>query len=296
MISQKHIDGLSFRKISDNFNISIGKSFKLVYTFFSTLPHCADITRKYCTRYCGILVVDGKYIKVKGYSKKIPVIYGIDYLTHDIPTYRIAPAENYLNICKFFESLRLLNYPLQVLVSDDNENIRKSCFKYYPKAVFQLCQRHYKESIKSNLDIDNNRKHFEFMLDIYDLFRPKRNEDDFNRFGKHLLKKYLDDELLILLILDIDKRKEDLLGYLKHKNTPRTTNLIECYNSHLQGRLKTIKGFDSLKNANLWLNAYFIRRRIKKFTDCKGRFKYLNGTCSLQNSIKSGEKIPKIFN
>lgn len=51
------------------------------------LPHCADITRKYCSKYSGILLVDGKYIEVKGYDRKIPVIYGIDYLTHDIPTY-----------------------------------------------------------------------------------------------------------------------------------------------------------------------------------------------------------------
>lgn len=32
--------------------------------------------------------------------------------------------------------------------------------------------------------MDNNRKHFEFVLDIYDLFKSKRNEDDFNKHGK----------------------------------------------------------------------------------------------------------------
>jgi len=91
------------------------------------LPHCADVTRKYCNRFCGILLVDGKYLKVKGYDKKIPVIYGIDYLTHDIPTYTLAPSENYLVCLKLFKSFRLVNYTLQSLVSDDNSNIYEAC-------------------------------------------------------------------------------------------------------------------------------------------------------------------------
>jgi hypothetical protein len=92
------------------------------------LPHCADITRKYCSKFSGILLVDGKYIKVKGFDRKIPVIYGIDYLTHDIPTYIFSVSENYQTLKKFFSSLRLLNYPLYSLVSDDNLNFPPDLF------------------------------------------------------------------------------------------------------------------------------------------------------------------------
>ncbi|OGC50590.1 hypothetical protein A2716_05305 [candidate division WWE3 bacterium RIFCSPHIGHO2_01_FULL_40_23] len=84
------------------------------------LPHCADITRRYCSKYSGILLVDGKFVKVKEYNYKIPVVYGIDFLTHDIPTYLLTIAENYLSFLKFFQSLRLLKYPLRSIVSDDN--------------------------------------------------------------------------------------------------------------------------------------------------------------------------------
>ena len=75
-----------------------------------------------------IILVDGKFIEVRGFKYKIPVIYGIDFYTHDIPTYVFATSENYLVLKKFFSSLRLLNYPLQSIVSDDNINFPQACF------------------------------------------------------------------------------------------------------------------------------------------------------------------------
>ena len=70
------------------------------------------------------------------------------------------------------------------------------------------------------------------------------------------------------------------------KHIPRTTNLIESYNSHLEGRLKTIKGFESFTHADTWLNAYFLKRRLQPFTDCTKQFKALNGTCSLEHTLR----------
>ena len=97
------------------------------------------------------------------------------------------------------------------------------------------------------------------------------------------------------VMLDIARRSPDLLGYLKLKNTPRTTNLIESFNSHLQGRLKTIKGFESFKNAQTWLNIYFLRRRLKKFTDCEKQFKKLNGTASLELTLTNIENYKTLL-
>ena len=81
-------------------------------------------------------------------------------------------------------------------------------------------------------------------------------------------------------------RKIELFNYLKIPGAPNNTNLIELYNSHLNGRLRTIKGFQSTKSASSWLNAYLIRRRTKTLTDCEGKFKYLNQHCSLEFTIK----------
>lgn len=98
----QHLDGTSFRSLASQYNISVGSAYSYVMKELECLPHCADVTRKYCTRFSGILLVDGKYVKVKGYERKIPVLYGIDYLTHDIPTYIFSVAENYQTCLTFF--------------------------------------------------------------------------------------------------------------------------------------------------------------------------------------------------
>ena len=77
-----------------------------------------------------------------------------------------------------------------------------------------------------------------------------------------------------------------MFTYLTIQDCPNNTNLIELYNSHLNGRLKTIKGFQSLVSARRWLNAWLIRRRTKKLTDCEEKFKHLNKHCSLEFTIK----------
>lgn len=259
------------------------------------LPHCADITRRYCGRYSGILLVDGKFVKVKGWESKIPVIYGIDFLTHDIPTFLFSVGENFVSFVKFFTSLRLLNYPLRSLVSDENLNIPTACRKIYPSTVWQLCTNHLKENIRASLGVRTNPIHRPFVRSIECLFKQKITMDNFNRIASGILKDYLHDEAYVQILLDIEKRKENLLAFLKVRDTPQTNNLIECFNSHLQGRLDTIKGFDSFKHANLWLNGYFLRRRTTKFTDCEGRFKKLNGKTSLEVSLKDGIELPRIF-
>ncbi len=283
---EQYLSGMPLRKISAYHGISLGTVFNKTHKALRELPHCADITRELCTKFSGILLVDGKFIKVIGYEKKIPVLYGIDYQTHDIPTYKLVPSENYLACLEFFKSLRLLNYPLQALVCDDNPNIREACLAVYPKAVIQICQNHFKENIRRMLGVRTDPSYQAFMHEIEILFSCKRSLDDFNRVGKNIFNKYKEDSLCVKVMLDIDFRKDVLLGYLKFPNTPRTTNLIESYNSHMEARLKSIKGFKSFETADLWVNGYIIKRRNQKFTDCKGKFKHLNGTTSLEKSRK----------
>lgn len=288
----QYLSGIPLRKLAFHAGISLGSAFNKTSQALGSLPHCADVTRAFCTKFSGILLVDGKFVKVVGFEKKIPVIYGIDYLTHDIPTYSLAPSENYLACLDFFTHIRLLNYPLQVLVCDDNPNIRDACLKIYPKTIIQICQNHFKENIRRTLGVRTDPTYAPFMHDLEILFLGKRSLDDFNRVGKNLFNKYKNDTNCVKILLDIDLRKDLLLGYLKFPNTPKTTNLIESFNSHMQSRLKSIKGFKSFKTANLWINAYFIKRRTQKFTDCKGKFRHLNGRCSLEESVKEDIGIP----
>lgn len=286
-----HLAGVSFRSLAETYDISPSTAYRRCLKVLDRLPHCADITRNYCSRFCGILLVDGKYIKVKGYERKIPVVYGIDYLTHDIPTYILSRAENYQTCYSFFSSLKLLEYPLQAVVSDDNINIYQAAQAIYPSAITQICHNHYKETIRQNLNIRQDPTYNSFMKHIEQLFEKRRSVTEFASLASKIVYQHRNDPRCLSVMADIQNRLPLLTAYMAQKRIPRTTNLIESFNSHLQGRLKTIKGFESIHHARLWLNGYFLRRRLKPFTDCEKRFARLNGTCSLQHSLRNPSKL-----
>ncbi|EKD42905.1 MAG: hypothetical protein ACD_72C00535G0001 [uncultured bacterium] len=101
-----HVDGIPLRKLADERNLSPARVYQNIKKEMDDLPDSNWLTVNYCNRFCGILVMDGKYVKVKGYKQKIPFIYGIDYLTHDIVIGLLAPSENeeaFLKVLSSFE-------------------------------------------------------------------------------------------------------------------------------------------------------------------------------------------------
>jgi len=54
---------------------------------------------------------------MKGYNKKTPFIYGIDYTTYDITIYILVLSENYFAMKQFFTK------PKNAVVCDDNKSI-----------------------------------------------------------------------------------------------------------------------------------------------------------------------------
>ena len=77
-----HIDGVPFRKLADLNNYSPAKVYREIEDEMDQLPDNTYLSLKYCNRFSGILNIDGKYVSVKGYEKKISFIYCIDFLTH----------------------------------------------------------------------------------------------------------------------------------------------------------------------------------------------------------------------
>jgi transposase-like protein len=179
---------------------------------------------------------------------------------------------------------------LQAVVADDNINIFEAAKHVYPNVVIQLCQNHYKENIRATLSVRTDETYTSFMREIEELFSQRYSKEQFDQMASKIYRNYPDFRCQAIM-LDIEKRKKELCGYMADKHIPRTTNLIESFNSHLQGRLKTIKGFESFTGANHWLNAYFLKRRLTKFTDCTRKFRTLNGKRSLELTLKDSKNI-----
>lgn len=261
-----------------------------------SLPDNAFLTKTLCNpfRFSGILVMDGKYVAVKDYKQKIPFIYGIDYLSHDIPLGGLYPAEDEMAFVSFFARLKELGYALRAVVADDRAGLKPALLRVFPHARLQLCHTHYLQNIRELLHIRTEETYQDFFYTLRQIFRRARSEDQVLRELKFLREK-TKSRILLNILQEVESRKAELFAFRQIPDCPSTTNMIEAYNSHLQGRLKTIKGFQGFDSARRWLNTYLIRRRTKTLTDCKGRFKFLNRHASLELTIKKQARWPDIL-
>ena len=260
------------------------------------IPKNDWLTKELCdlARCQGILILDGKYVAVKGFKPKIPFLYGLDYLSHDILHGELCLAEDEAAFSQYFQTLKDLGYNLRIVVADDRAGIKQALRKVFPYACLQLCQNHYLENIRRLIKFksDTRYHHFFNSLKKY-VFTDYETDEDITAGLQQVKEKHAGNSWLLNNILaDIENRRHDLFAYRHFEGCPNNTNLIELYNSHLNGRLKTIKGFQNLTSARRWLNAWTIRRRTKKLTDCEEKFKHLNKHCSLEFTIKKQAQWP----
>lgn len=288
---------MPLRKLGDERGLSPARTYTRVIKEFDALPDNTEITTNFCEYSSGILIVDGKFVKVRGYDQKIPFIYGIDYASHDIPVVQLSTAESGNAFDTFFAKLKTTGYPLKIVVADDRSAITAALKRYFSDALIQRCQGHYLENVRQALHLrtDKSQSHFFNSLKKY-VFDEYENDEKLDAALHHVLTECCnDDSLKQRIIMDISARRRELFAYTKIQGCPPNTNLIELYNSHLNGRLKTIKGFKSFRAAERWLNAYTLRRRTKNLTDCGPKFKHLNGTCSLWQVLKNQALWPDIL-
>lgn len=230
------------------------------------------------------------------------MLYGLDYLSHDPLVDLLAPAESEEAWLKFFRLLKTCNYPLKIVICDDVFPLKKALKQYFPHSQIQLCHNHYLENIRDKLKTRTAVYHRSFfgLLQRYVFTRLNySNPKILNNYLNYILnqiyqRKAQNDLIRQAILVDIFKRKKELFAYTRIPHCPKDTNLIELFNSHMEGRLKSIKGFKSFHAAERWCNAYLIRRRTKPFTDCKGKFKKLNGKSSLQITLKRHSPWPEI--
>lgn len=295
-VSEDHIDGKPIRKIADKNKESKSTIERKYVEELKRLPHNNEITKRHCSRFCGIVIVDGKFVNVRGFEKKIPMLWGIDYFNHDIPVFELTASESYESWLKYFGYLKSIRYPMQIVICDDNENIKLAANYIFPNVLIQTCQNHFLENIRRDLQVRTEEKYQQFVFDLKnELFFKKITRLDFEKRAFKLFKKYQHDSIAVHYMLRIQKYTQELTNASLIKHAPRTTNLMELYNSHLEARLKSIKGFKSFASAKKWLNAYILRRRFRKFRSCCRKFGYLNGKTSISQTARKTAVLPLLF-
>ena len=295
-----YIDGLSLREIGRRQSKSYKQIDNLIKKELNSLIDNTYLSNKYInpTEYSGVLCLDGKYIKVKGYEKKIPFIYCIDYYSHDIVCGFLCISENRESFRKIFRLLKTVNYPLEFLIVDDVIDRALLPLKhYYPKALLQLCSTHILRNIRdllTNLSRKSRTNYEPFLKDLSKYLRTKTALKKKEKSIYWFLKTYSMDLLLEDILLTLFKKRDYVFAFCKlKKKLPHSNNLIEGFNSHLEGRLKTIRGFNSFMSAERFLNAWMVRRRTKTFSGCSKKFSYLNGKTSLEIVLKDDFSIKR---
>lgn len=292
-----HLDGLSFRKLSVKYGISKSKCWEICNEELRRLPNNNQFTFNYCSRFSSTLVVDGKYFNVVN-GRDNPdwvLLWGIDYFYHDIPVMVVVPSESHHSWSKFFSFFRIINNHPELLVCDDNVNIKMAALRCFPQVKIQTCFNHFKENIRRNLRVRSDLTYVPFMRRVEETLTIKLNDEALNQKLFTLYRDYKNDPVALTVLTNIQKMKPELLGYRGIRQSPVTTNIIEGLNGHLEGRLQSLRSFQSIQYARLWLNGYVLKRRFTKFTDCRGKFRPLRGKTGVEMTQKPEIVLPRYF-
>lgn len=292
-----HLDGFSFRTLARKYDMSPMSAWRICQTELAKLPDNNHFTFKYCTRFSSIFLFDGKYFSIARESSDWAFLWGIDYLRHDIPIFLIAPAENYHSWAKLFSYFRIIDHHPTLLLCDDNVPLKMAAREKFPQVRIQTCYNHFKENIRRDLKVRSNNTYRTFMHRIETILDSsiKLSDENFQTWMGALVRDYGTDPICLSIILTIRRYQTELFAFRGIPDAPLTTNLIEGMNGHLEKRLFSLQSFQSIAHAKLWFNGYVLKRRQTKFTDCRGKFRYLNGKTGVEMTQKQGVVVPSYF-
>lgn len=252
----------------------------------------------------GILVVDGKYLRVfdrlsvmldpnafsleekRAMNMKV-WLCGIDAGTGDLPHYALADEETMIDLVLYFQTLKKIGYVLRVLVCDGNPDIVRAARKIYGHDfLVQLCVRHFLENCRRRVveaGTQNDPATIKLLAIIRSIIVARSLDDALSNlvdFRRQQFRHPLHRELRSLLL----GRLAELTTYLVHTELfiPGTTNDIENLFRQLNLRLRSLGRFGHFRFANDYLKTWAFWRRTTPYTDCRGCRRKRNGKSPLQ--------------
>lgn len=164
--------------MEDNLGVSKKTICSLTNSVAKQLIHSNDLTAILQPQnYCGIILIDGKYVPVKkvegkvnglvpksskrrGKTKKgLAILPFMDYETHDIPIHEVAYSENMWDVEQGFRKLKEIGYPLKAVVCDESMgNIAQVAKNVFPDVVIQTCLTHYSKNIDKAFKVNSAKR------------------------------------------------------------------------------------------------------------------------------------------
>lgn len=148
-------------------------------------------------------MVDGKYFNVANEDRDWVLLWGVDYFTHDIPVFTIVPAESYQGWAKYFSYWRIIGHHPQLLVCDDNHNLKLAGRERFPTVTIQTCHNHFKENIRRDLKTRSDDTYRDFMSRAEDILGVKLNNEAMDKKLFALYRDYHNDLVCISVLTNI---------------------------------------------------------------------------------------------
>lgn len=281
---------------------------RIIHRVTSQLPNSVAVAKRFQPLWSGILVFDGKVIRVynqffkkmdqskfsddeKRWKHKMRWLCGVDFGTGDLPHYDLGESENMIDLVMYFKTLKSIKYPLIALVCDGNPLIPKAAkFVFGKRLIVQRCTRHFLEDLRRFLPKEETQQeervkleqlilHIKFVIEADSLESAQNNLVN--------LKKYSDtfkNPIKHIMLNMFKKSKTELTAHLFYPELklPHTSNDIENLFKQLMLRLKSLGRFYHQDYARDYLNGWALLRRFTPFTDCKNKRKYRNKKCPIE--------------
>lgn len=281
---------------------------RVVHQVTEILPDSLKIAHRFKPLWSGILVFDGKVVRVydpiterldpkyltddeRRWIHKMRWLCGVDYGTGDLPHYDLAESENMVDLVLYFQNLKTMKYPLIAVVCDGNKLIPRAARHVFGKQiVIQRCTRHFLEDLRALLPTEEERTEERTKLEqLINLIKYVIEADTLEDAVGHLasLKRFAGGHKNPIgrkMIRMFQGAKVELTAHLLHPELklPHTSNDIEILFRQLSQRMKTVGRFFHQTYAKNYLKAWALLRRFTPYTDCKGERKYRNKKAPLE--------------
>lgn len=307
-ITRESLERASIRILSRRYQKARDTVMRIIHRVTAQLPDSVAIARKFCPLWSGILVFDGKVIRVFDkvalrldhrrlsedelrWMHKMRWLCGVDYGTGDLPHYDLGDSENKIDLVLYFKTLKAINYRLVALICDGNPLIPEAArFVYGKEIIVQRCTRHFVEDLKRLLPREEERALEratleQLIISIQRVIEAETLEEAGRRSQTIETCTRVCMSPIKQTMLSLFKRtKEELTAHLLYPelHLPHTTNDVENLFKQLMLRLRPIGRFTHHLYAKNYLNAWALLRRFTPFTDCRGNRKYRNKKTPLE--------------
>lgn len=308
-VTRESLERASVRILARRYRKSKKTIMRIVHRVTARLPSTLEIAERFRPSWSGILVVDGKVVKVydriiermdrsKLSEDEVRAMHrqrwlvGVDHGTGDLPHHDLAEEEGQIEWVMFFRQLQAIGYPLKAVISDGNPEIPIAArFVYGPQVIHQRCTRHFCEDLRQLLppEEEGHRAERERLEVLVDHIQRTIEADSIEEAVAHLAdlqayRRTLRSPIATEMIRRFKATKEPLCAHLLHPelHLPHTNNDAENLIRQFNARLKTIGRFMHWGYARAYCNAWGLLRRFTPFTDCCKERRHRNGKCPLQ--------------